>query len=71
MVDPVYEVAIIGAGPGGIAAAHLLRQKYHRPQTITGARCFSRRSPLSDYVFSRRLAMAQRPVASEPKELPA
>src|SRR6516165_1301347 len=27
MVDPVYEVAIIGAGPGGIAAAHLLRQK--------------------------------------------
>ena len=44
---------------------------YHRPQTITGARRFSRRSPLSDYVFSRRVAMAPRPVASEPKELPA
>jgi cation diffusion facilitator CzcD-associated flavoprotein CzcO len=44
---------------------------YHRPQTITGARRFSRRSPLSDYVFSRRLAVVPRPVASEPKELPA
>lgn len=27
MSQPDYEVAIIGAGPGGIAAAHLLRQK--------------------------------------------
>lgn len=27
MSEPVYEVAIIGAGPGGIAAAHLLRKK--------------------------------------------
>ena len=27
MTRPDYEVAIIGAGPGGIAAAHLLRQK--------------------------------------------
>ncbi|MGV0742514.1 flavin-containing monooxygenase [Mycolicibacterium sp. XJ870] len=27
MPQPDYEVAIIGAGPGGIAAAHLLRQK--------------------------------------------
>ncbi len=27
MTDPDYEVAIIGAGPGGIATAHLLRQK--------------------------------------------
>ena len=27
---------------------------YHRPQTITGARRFSRRSPVSDYQFSRR-----------------
>lgn len=27
MPAPDYEVAIIGAGPGGIAAAHLLRQK--------------------------------------------
>lgn len=27
MGDPRYEVAIIGAGPGGIAAAHLLREK--------------------------------------------
>jgi cation diffusion facilitator CzcD-associated flavoprotein CzcO len=25
--EPAYEVAIIGAGPGGIAAAHLLRKK--------------------------------------------
>jgi cation diffusion facilitator CzcD-associated flavoprotein CzcO len=44
---------------------------YHRPQTITGARRFSRRSPLSDYVFSRRLAIAPKPIASEPKEVPA
>ena len=27
MTEPSYEVAIIGAGPGGIAAAHLLRNK--------------------------------------------
>jgi cation diffusion facilitator CzcD-associated flavoprotein CzcO len=27
MSEPVYEVAIIGAGPGGIAAAHLLGKK--------------------------------------------
>ncbi|MDH6193659.1 cation diffusion facilitator CzcD-associated flavoprotein CzcO [Mycobacterium frederiksbergense] len=27
MTHPDYEVAIIGAGPGGIAAAHMLRQK--------------------------------------------
>src|SRR6266576_6208766 len=27
MTEPTYEVAIIGAGPGGIAAAHLLRKK--------------------------------------------
>ena len=27
MTEPDYEVAIIGAGPGGIAAAHLLRTK--------------------------------------------
>jgi cation diffusion facilitator CzcD-associated flavoprotein CzcO len=27
MADPDHEVAIIGAGPGGIAAAHLLRDK--------------------------------------------
>lgn len=27
MTEPDYEVAIIGAGPGGIATAHLLRQK--------------------------------------------
>ena len=27
MTEPAYEVAIIGAGPGGIAAAHLLRTK--------------------------------------------
>ena len=27
MTEPDYEVAIIGAGPGGIAAAHLLRKK--------------------------------------------
>jgi cation diffusion facilitator CzcD-associated flavoprotein CzcO len=27
MTEPDHEVAIIGAGPGGIAAAHLLRQK--------------------------------------------
>lgn len=27
MSEPAYEVAIIGAGPGGIAAAHLLRKK--------------------------------------------
>ena len=27
MTDPTYEVAIIGAGPGGIAAGHLLRKK--------------------------------------------
>jgi cation diffusion facilitator CzcD-associated flavoprotein CzcO len=27
MTDPMYEVAIIGAGPGGIAAGHLLRKK--------------------------------------------
>ncbi|MCT7659652.1 flavin-containing monooxygenase [Mycobacterium deserti] len=27
MAEPTYEVAIIGAGPGGIAAAHLLRQR--------------------------------------------
>jgi cation diffusion facilitator CzcD-associated flavoprotein CzcO len=27
MSEPVYQVAIIGAGPGGIAAAHLLRKK--------------------------------------------
>jgi cation diffusion facilitator CzcD-associated flavoprotein CzcO len=27
MTRPDYEMAIIGAGPGGIAAAHLLRQK--------------------------------------------
>jgi len=27
VTEPVYEVAIIGAGPGGIAAAHLLRKK--------------------------------------------
>ncbi len=27
MTEPEYEVAIIGAGPGGIAAAHLLRKK--------------------------------------------
>ncbi|WP_102141094.1 flavin-containing monooxygenase [Mycobacterium hubeiense] len=29
---------------------------YYRPQTITGARRFSRRSPLSDYQFSQRPA---------------
>src|SRR5690606_21948716 len=27
MTQPDYEVAIIGAGPGGIATAHLLRQR--------------------------------------------
>lgn len=27
MTDPMYEVAIIGAGPGGIAAGHQLRKK--------------------------------------------
>jgi cation diffusion facilitator CzcD-associated flavoprotein CzcO len=27
VADPMYEVAIIGAGPGGIAAGHLLRKK--------------------------------------------
>jgi cation diffusion facilitator CzcD-associated flavoprotein CzcO len=27
MTDPMYEVAIIGAGPGGIAAGRLLRKK--------------------------------------------
>ena len=27
MTEPAYEVAIIGAGPGGISAAHLLRTK--------------------------------------------
>lgn len=27
MTEPDYEVAIIGAGPGGIATAHMLRQK--------------------------------------------
>jgi hypothetical protein len=27
---------------------------YYRPQTITGSRRFARRSPLSDYQFSRR-----------------
>ena len=27
MAEPAYDVAIIGAGPGGIAAAHLLRKK--------------------------------------------
>ena len=42
---------------------------YHRPQTITGARRFSRRSPLSDYQFSRR--PARTPSAPLPKELPA
>jgi cation diffusion facilitator CzcD-associated flavoprotein CzcO len=44
---------------------------YYRPQTITGARRFSRRSPLSDYVFSRRRAVDPTCVASQPKELPA
>ena len=44
---------------------------YYRPQTITGARRFSRRSPLSDYVFSRRLAAAPKPVAHEPEEMSA
>jgi cation diffusion facilitator CzcD-associated flavoprotein CzcO len=27
VTEPTYEVAIIGAGPGGISAAHLLRTK--------------------------------------------
>ena len=42
---------------------------YHRPQTITGARRFSRRSPLSDYQFSRPRARPRS--APLPKELPA
>lgn len=42
---------------------------YHRPQTITGARRFSRRSPLSDYGFSSRPALTRS--APLPKELPA
>ncbi len=42
---------------------------YHRPQTITGARRFSRRSPVSDYQFSRRPAHPRS--APLPKELPA
>ena len=42
---------------------------YHRPQTITGARRFSRRSPLSDYQFSRRRVHPRS--APLPKELPA
>jgi cation diffusion facilitator CzcD-associated flavoprotein CzcO len=27
VVEPMYEVAVIGAGPGGIAAAHMLRER--------------------------------------------
>jgi cation diffusion facilitator CzcD-associated flavoprotein CzcO len=41
---------------------------YHRPQTITGARRFSRRSPLTDYQFTSVAAVA-RPL--EAKEIPA
>jgi hypothetical protein len=40
---------------------------YYRPQTITGSRRFARRSPLSDYEFSRRPATA----SPLPKEVPA
>lgn len=40
---------------------------YYRPQTITGSRRFARRSPLSDYEFSRRTATT----SSLPKEVPA
>ena len=40
---------------------------YYRPQTITGSRRFARRSTLSDYDFSTRVA----PSTSLPKELSA
>jgi cation diffusion facilitator CzcD-associated flavoprotein CzcO len=43
---------------------------YHRPQTITGSRRFARRSPLRDYQFSRRAAVA-RPATSDLEEQPA
>lgn len=42
---------------------------YYRPQTITGSRRFARRSPLSDYEFSRRTAPSA--PAPLPKELSA
>jgi cation diffusion facilitator CzcD-associated flavoprotein CzcO len=42
---------------------------YYRPQTITGSRRFARRSPLTDYEFTRR-SVRNAPV-SLPKELPA
>ena len=41
---------------------------YHRPQTITGSRRFARRSPLSDYEFTRRHRLRRTPL---PKEQPA
>lgn len=37
---------------------------YYRPQTITASRRFARRSPLSDYEFTRRAA-AERPHLTE------
>ena len=35
MSEPEYEVVIIGAGPGGIAAAHLLRKNRHHDFSLT------------------------------------
>ncbi|GAY13921.1 hypothetical protein [Mycobacterium sp. shizuoka-1] len=62
------EVAIIGAGPGGLTVAHLLQSGiddfvnsqgdtvYHRPETIFAAWRFSRTSALDDYGYSTRRA---------------
>lgn len=41
---------------------------YHRPQTITGSRRFSRHSPVTDYQFSNAAAVAH---PLEAKEMPA
>ena len=78
MADSDYEVAIIGAGPGRIAAANLLCAKGitdfggtwrdSQSQTITASRRFSRRSPLTDYEFRHQPATQPRP-APQAEEL--
>ena len=78
MADPDYEVATIGAEPGGIAAAKLLRDKGitdfggtwrdNHSRTITASRRFSRRPPLTDYEFRHQPATQPRP-APQAEEL--
>jgi cation diffusion facilitator CzcD-associated flavoprotein CzcO len=71
VADPDHEVAIIGAGPGGIPAAKLLRDKGITDFiTLDRGRPFSRRSPLTDYEFRHQPANQPRP-APQAEELSA